>query len=175
MSHLKLIFSGPPGVGKTTAIETISETPLIRTEMLTTDALAEVKQTTTVAMDYGEITLEDGQKLRLYGTPGQERFRFMWDILTQGGLGLLILIDNSRPDPLADLAMYLDSFADFISSTAVVIGVTRSVQPPQLTLDDYGEFLARRGAVFPLFEVDIRRQEDVLLLLDALLLCLEVA
>ena len=82
-------------------------------------------------MDYGEITLDDGQKLRLYGTPGQERFRFMWDIITAGGLGLVLLLDGSRPDPLADMTTYLDNFADFIESTAVVIGVTRGTAAPQ--------------------------------------------
>ena len=76
-------------------------------------------------MDYGQITLEDGQVIRLYGTPGQQRFEFMWRIIEQGGLGLIILVDNSSENPLADLAIYLDSFADFIAATAVVIGVTR--------------------------------------------------
>ena len=97
----------------------------------------------------------------------------MWDIITAGGLGLVLLLDGSRPDPLADMATYLDNFADFIESTAVVIGVTRGTAAPQPALDAYIERLAQGGTVHPVFEVDIRRQEDVLLLLDALRSCLE--
>lgn len=172
MAQPKFIFTGTPGVGKTTAIEAISEIPLIKTDVPTTDELAERKAMTTVAMDYGEFSLEDGYKIRLYGTPGQKRFEFMWRILIDGGLGLIILIDSERPDPLADLAMYLDDFGDFIADTAAVIGITRlgSAGPE---LDAYIELLGERGQIHPVFEVDIRRQEDVLLLIDALLSCLE--
>ena len=169
----KFIFTGPPGVGKTTAIATVSEIPLIGTDMQTTDQLSEIKKTTTVALDYGQITLEDGQVIRLYGTPGQERFEFMWRIIVKGGLGLIILIDNSRDDPLADLEIYLNNFSDFIASTAAVIGVTRMNEANTSELDSYIEFLMRRGEIHPIFEVDIRQQDDVLILLDALLSCLE--
>ena len=96
----------------------------------------------------------------------------MWRILIDGGLGLIILIDNERPDPVADLAMYLDDFGDFIADTAAVIGITRlGAQGP--ALDDYIELLGARGQIHPVFDVDIRRKDDVLLLIDALLSCLE--
>ena len=175
MAQPKFIFTGTPGVGKTTAIEAISEVPLIKTEVPTTDALAARKATTTVAMDYGEFSLDDGQKIRLYGTPGQKRFEFMWRILIDGGLGLIILVDNSRDDPLADLSTYLEDFGDYIDQTAAVVGITRLGDHPAPTLDEYVELMAQKGQIHPVFEVDIRQTDDVLLLIDALLSCLEEA
>ena len=174
MAQPKFIFTGTPGVGKTTAIETISEIPLLKTEVPTTDELAERKEFTTVAMDYGEFTLGDGQKIRLYGTPGQKRFEFMWRILIDGGLGLVILIDSERPDSLDNLSMYLDNFSDYIADTAAVIGITRlGAHTP--SIDDYVDVLMAKGEMHPVFDVDIRQKEDVLLLIDALLSSLEAA
>ncbi len=126
MKQIKFIFTGPPGAGKTTAIAAISEFPPVSTDVLSTDDLAKTKEKTTVAMDFGQITLDNGLKIGLYGTPGQERFRFMWEILVQGGLGLIVLIDNRRPDPLKDLEIYLDNFSEFIDKTDAVIGITCS-------------------------------------------------
>lgn len=175
MSQIKLIFTGPPGAGKTTAIATISEFPPVSTDVFATDELADVKERTTVAMDFGEITLEDGQKVRLYGTPGQKRFDFMWEILVQGGLGLVLLIDNRRADPINDLAEYLDNFSNFITETAVVIGVTGTDEKVQPSLDDYYQALEQRGQMYPIFTVDARNRDDVLMMLDVLLTCLEQA
>lgn len=173
MSELKLIFTGAPGAGKTTAITAISEFEPISTDMATTDALAEQKEETTVAMDFGEITLDDGERVRLYGTPGQERFEFMWKILIEGGLGLIILVDNSRPDPIADLAVYINNFRDFIEETSAVIGITRADLPSKTTLDDYYSYLETTGLPIPIMEADVREKDDVLMLLDLLISSLE--
>lgn len=173
MAELKFIFTGSPGVGKTTAIRAISEFDPVSTDVPVTDELAALKGETTAAMDFGELTLGDGQKLRLYGTPGQERFRFMWDILTRGALGLIILVDNSRPEPLKDLADYLDSFSDFIEQSGVVVGVTRLDSHPNPSIEKYYSLLGERDIAHPLFPTDIRRKEDVSLLLNALMSSLE--
>ncbi|MDC0662331.1 GTP-binding protein [Marinobacter sp. SS21] len=173
MSEIKLIITGPPGAGKTTAIAAISETPPVKTDTATTDDLAAVKEVTTVAMDFGEITLDDGQKVFIYGTPGQRRFEFMWNILVEGGLGLIILVDCSREDPLADLDMYLENFADFIERTSVVIGVTRRDLSETPSLDEVYQRLEGWGRVFPAMEVDVRDAEDVSLLVTALISSLE--
>lgn len=170
---LKLIFTGPPGVGKTTAIAAISDIPPINTDVTATDEIAELKEATTAAMDYGELTLANGEKLFLYGTPGQERFDFMWKILADGSLGLIILIDNSRPDPIADLALYLDSFSELLNTRAGVIGITRASQG--LPLGDFFDLLTHRNIVIPILEIDARIEKDVLQLLDAFLSVLEYA
>ncbi|HEV55887.1 MAG TPA: GTP-binding protein [Phycisphaerales bacterium] len=175
MAELKFIFTGSPGAGKTTAIAAISEIPPISTDVLATDELADVKNETTAAMDFGEFTLDDGQKVRLYGTPGQQRFEHMWRILAEGALGFVILVDNTRPAPLDDLAIYLDNFADFIDETAVVIGVTRTDIATRHSMVHFQDFVEQRGLVCPVFPADVRDKDDVLLLLDALMASLEYA
>ena len=122
--HNKIIFSGTVGAGKSTAINALSDIPPVSTEALASDDTAKLKKTTTVAMDYGVLNLPDGEKVMLYGTPGQERFSFMWDILSEGGIGLVLLINNANTDPLSDLKGYLGAFKDFIAGTAVTVGVT---------------------------------------------------
>ena len=132
-----------------------------------------MKQATTVAMDYGEITLAQGQKVFLYGTPGQERFDFMWKILATNSLGLIILLDNSSRDPLADLEIYVDHFRELIDRAAGVVGVTRFETGP--VLGAYFAVLQRKGCLMPVLEVDARKKQDVLCLLDAFLSVLEHA
>ena len=107
MQRLKIVFSGPMGAGKTQAISNLSDIPVVSTEVKNTDLQTNAKALTTVGMDYGELTLEGGMSIGLYGTPGQERFNFIWPILSQGALGVIILIDHSASDPIADWANYL--------------------------------------------------------------------
>lgn len=173
MNDHKIIFSGPVGAGKTTAISALSDMPIITTDEQATDMTAERKKETTVAMDYGIMNLEDGERIHLYGTPGQERFDFMWDILVEGGIGLILLINNNRPDPFRDLAFFLESFADFIDETTVAIGVTRMDEVRKPTIEEYHEHLLAQGRKLPVFEVDAREQADVSLLVEALLYSLD--
>ena len=167
--ELKLLFAGAMGAGKTTAIRAISEIAPITTEAANGDRAECDKDETTVAMDYGEITLATGEKLRLYGTPGQARFQFMWPILATGALGVVILIDNSRPDPLADLALYLDAFRALADSGAVVVGVGHMDCCPRPSLEAYAERLAALDVVVPVMPADARRRDDVLEMLAILL------
>ncbi len=164
----KLIFTGSMGAGKTTAIAAISEIAPVSTDVQNSDLVTSGKATTTTALDYGEVTLEGGDKLRLYGTPGQARFDFMWKILSVGALGVVILVDNSRPDPIADLRGYLDAFADLARSSRVVIGIGRTDTHERPAIDDYHTAIESFGVSVPILSVDIRRREDVLLLLDIL-------
>ena len=118
--------------------------------------------------------MDEDQLVHLYGTPGQQRFDFMWKILVKGGIGLVLLVDNTRPDPIADMEFYLDAFADFIEETGVVIGVTRSDLSSQASLDDYLSRLVEREQIFPVFEIDGRSRDDVATLIHALLAYLQV-
>ena len=87
MNDHKIIFTGPVGAGKTTAISALSDTEIVCTNEAATDMTQDRKKETTVAMDYGIMKLAGGERIHLYGTPGQERFNFMWEILVEGGIG----------------------------------------------------------------------------------------
>jgi uncharacterized protein len=165
----KIIFSGPVGAGKTTAIGTLSDVPPISTDKLATDMTLSQKACTTVALDYGQIKLDATERIHLYGTPGQERFDFMWEILSQGGIGLVLLLSNMRPDPFHDMHFFLDAFKDFISANQIVIGVTQMDLSPKPNIEDYHRQLESGGAKTPIFEVDARAKKDVSLLVEALL------
>lgn len=166
--ELKLLFAGPMGAGKTTAIRAISDIPPVNTETVNLDKARHGKAETTVGLDYGETLLDGGEKLRLYGLPGQERFDFMWKILCRGALGVVLLADNGAPDPVTGLAPYLDAFAELAGTGSMVIGVGR-LAAGRSRVADYAEALRARGLRLPVFAVDVRRREDVLLLLEALL------
>ena len=170
MSHYKIIFAGPVGAGKSTAVSAASDIPPIRTEAVASDEVRELKPNTTVALDYGAMKLGDGSTIHLYGTPGQERFDFMWEILTEGGIALVLLIDNSRGDPLKQLRFYLGAFSGFIRKTAVAVGVTHMDLQASPSLADYQAELDRAGQPgVPVFEVDARSRRDVCLLIEAVL------
>lgn len=172
----KIIFTGPVGSGKTTAIGAISDIDVVKSEAKATDEVARRKANTTVAMDYGVLNLEGGESLHLYGTPGQDRFSFMWEILCKGGMGLVIMLDSARPDPLADLDFYLDSFKQFIKECghSVVVGITRMDIPGSgISLHQYRERLSAKGMAVPVFEVDAREREDVKRLMLAMLALLD--
>jgi len=101
---VKIVVAGGFGVGKTTLVGAVSEIEPLRTEALMTEASTPVddlsmlpdKTTTTVAMDFGRITLADDLVLYLFGTPGQNRFWFMWDDITRGAIGAVVLVDTRR-------------------------------------------------------------------------------
>jgi hypothetical protein len=172
MEH-KIIFTGPVGAGKTTAIASISDIPVVKTEANATDEVMLRKSNTTVAMDYGSLNLGEGAKVHLYGTPGQERFSFMWDILTIGGVGLVLMLDNAREDPLADLEFFLDAFKPFIEKNAVVIGVARMDVSPRPGLYTFHKKLYELNMNVPIFEVDARERKDIKTLLLGLLASLD--
>lgn len=169
MSDLKIIFTGPVGAGKTTAIATISDEAPVSTNESASDMTKNRKSNTTVAMDYGVMKLDGKEKIHLYGTPGQERFNFMWDILTTNGLGLVLLLDNTRTDPVKDMLFFIKSFKPFIENTAVAIGVTQTDRSPLPRLDTYHDALGELGFSPAVFSVDARNYRDISMLVQSLL------
>lgn len=168
-----VLIAGPMGAGKTTAIASLSEIPVVRTEAVNTDLARNAKATTTVALDYGEITLGDGDKVRLYGVPGQERFDFMWKILEKRALGLMLLLDNSAADPFADLRRFLQVFAEIDARGAIVVGVTRSDIGNGPAVEGYHSQLAEIGRMLPVFTIDARETTQMRTLLGTLIAMVE--
>lgn len=173
MSVYKILFAGPVGAGKTTSIAAISDIEPFSTEEFATDEVKSLKDKTTVAMDYGLMELANGEHIHLYGVPGQVRFDFMWEILVEGGIGLILLLNHENDASLDEMAFYLDSFRDFIDRTALAVGVTRMRPGVGPGLDDYAAVLAQHGLQAPIFEVDGRKPEDVITLVQSLLYTLD--
>src|SRR5882724_3631972 len=107
---VKIVVTGPFAAGKTTLIRTISEITVLSTEKSITDETRSRKSDTTVAMDFGRITIDRDLVLYLFGTPGQDRFDFMWEILGEGMLGYVLLVDSSRPESIREAQSILAAF-----------------------------------------------------------------
>jgi len=170
MGNLKIVFAGPTGAGKTTAVTAVSDVPVVTTDETATDMTQALKPKTTVALDFGITTLGGFEPIHIYGAPGQERFSFMWDILTEGGSGLIVLADNSRSNPIKDLLFYLDTFKHYITDTKLAIGITRSdISPNGPSIADYRKAITNIGFAPPIMYVDARSKQDVTLLVKALM------
>ena len=129
---IKFVITGPFAAGKTTLVKTMSEIPVIGTETIVTDHTSSIKTNTTVSMDFGKLTLADEDmivELSLFGTPGQERFNFMWDVLAEGMDGYVVLVDLSRPDSFEEAAAIVRHFRN-ISDAPFVIGANKGSGDP---------------------------------------------
>jgi hypothetical protein len=107
---VKIVITGPFAAGKTTLIRTVSEITVLSTERGISDVSAAHKRETTVAMDFGRISIDSDLVLYLFGTPGQQRFDFMWEVLGEGMLGYVLLLDGTRPSSVADSLDILRAF-----------------------------------------------------------------
>ncbi|MCF0263088.1 GTP-binding protein [Acinetobacter guillouiae] len=168
----KIVFAGSMGAGKTEAIKSLSEVPVLATEAFNTDDRSHKKLNTTVGIDYGEVTLDDGSKVGLYGTPGQGRFDFMWGVICKGAIGTILLIDHSLATPLDELEYYLNIFKQYGEN--IVIGVTHIDDDMNKPTHQYRQWLMERDLNLPVFFIDARKKADVLLLLETLITTLEV-
>ncbi|MCH8543727.1 MAG: ATP-binding protein [Alcanivorax sp.] len=166
--ELKIVFTGPMGAGKTTAINQISDEPCVSTEVANNDLQQCQKDTTTTGLDYGYVNLPDGNGVRLYGTPGQERFRFMWPIIATNAAGIVLLLNGDHPELEDHLALYLDAFTTN-PPLPLVIGVGRLPDNDFHVIDALHQQLANRNQPLPVIPIDVRNRDDVLLLIDTLL------
>ncbi|MBH0780288.1 ATP/GTP-binding protein [Nocardia sp. NEAU-351] len=170
-SSVKVVISGGFGVGKTTFIGAISEIEPLVTEAAMTEMALGVddpghradKSVTTVALDFGRITLDSSLILYLFGTPGQDRFVFLWDDLVDGALGAVIVVDTSRVE---DCYPVLDYFEEH--NTPFVVAVNRFDDGTVFALDEVREALELEDWI-PVLECDARSRESVRDILVALL------
>ena len=162
-----MVITGPFAAGKTTLIRTISEITVLSTERGISDHTRSRKNETTVAMDFGRITIDRELVLYLFGTPGQERFDFMWEILGEGMLGYVLLLDANRPDSLSEAVGILDAFRR-MARVPFVVALNRTTG-----VDEVEEARIRQtlgiDATVPLVPCDATDKESVKAVLLALL------
>jgi len=120
MQTVKMVVTGPFAAGKTQFIQTISEIDVVATEAKISRQEERIKDQTTVAMDFGRITIDDDLVLYLFGTPGQRRFDFMWEILSEGMLGFVVVVDSVRPETFREARTILDTFRSYAPTPYVV-------------------------------------------------------
>ena len=120
MQTVKMVITGPFNAGKTEFIRAISEIDVVSTERKISDPTSRMKKETTVAMDFGRITVDNDLVLYLFGTPGQKRFDFMWEILSEGMLGFVVLVDSVRPETFREARRILDVFRAYARTPYVV-------------------------------------------------------
>jgi signal recognition particle receptor subunit beta len=170
----KIVVAGGFGVGKTTAVSQVSEIPVLTTEAAMTEVAAAIdrtgevpeKTTTTVALDFGRITIDDQIRLYLFGTPGQDRFGFMWSELTDGALGALVIVDTNRLDDCYTAVDYFEHLG-----LPFVVAVNLFDGKLDHDLDDVRWALAVKEDV-PVITFDARERSSVR---DALIVVLERA
>ena len=122
MQTVKMVVTGPFSAGKTEFIRSVSEIDVVSTERkISSNAeRAANKEATTVAMDFGRITVDDDLVLYLFGTPGQRRFDFMWEILSEGMLGFIVMVDSTRPETFREARSILETFRAYAPTPYVV-------------------------------------------------------
>lgn len=120
MQTVKMVVTGPFNAGKTEFIQSVSEIDVVSTERKISSEAEKVKNSTTVAMDFGRITVDDNLVLYLFGTPGQRRFDFMWEILSEGMLGFIVLVDSTRPETFREARNILETFRAYAPTPYVV-------------------------------------------------------
>lgn len=121
MQTVKMVVTGPFNAGKTEFIRSVSEIDVVSTERkISLSQERAVKEATTVAMDFGRITVDEDLVLYLFGTPGQRRFDFMWEILSEGMLGFVVMVDSTRPETFREARSILETFRAYAPTPYVV-------------------------------------------------------
>ncbi len=136
MQTVKMVITGPFSAGKTEFISSISEIDVVKTERpISSEAERQVKDQTTVAMDFGRITVDDDLVLYLFGTPGQRRFDFMWEILAEGMLGFVVMVDSTKPETFREAKSILETFRAY-APTPYVVAANKQDLPDAWSVED---------------------------------------
>ncbi|NSW53159.1 MAG: ATP/GTP-binding protein [Anaerolineae bacterium] len=135
MQNVKIVVTGPFNAGKTQFIRSISEIDVVNTERKISSKAEMVKSQTTVAMDFGRITVDDELILYLFGTPGQRRFDFMWEILSEGMLGFVVMVDSTRPETFREARRILETFRAY-APTPYIVAANKQDLPDAWDLGD---------------------------------------
>lgn len=166
----KFVLAGPVGAGKTTALGSLSDIAPVSTEMPLSDGPMGDKTTTTVALDFAAILLDDGTPVQLFGLPGQEHFSHMRSIVMTGALGVLVLLPGDDADIAAQCAHWIRVIADIDAELPIAIGITRTDMATDFRMDTIRKVIAGRSPPVPVMTIDAREREQVSQLVRALLL-----
>ncbi len=160
MRRYKIIISGPFAAGKTTFIHTVTEIAPIQTEAKTTeDSESKVKDSTTVAMDFGRITIDGENVLHIFGTPGQFRFNYMWSILSKDALGIIVLVDSAARDTFED-ARDMVNFFRVKTDAPILIALNRFDGKDGVSMEEIRKILNLPRWI-PVVECNAKDKESV--------------
>ncbi len=165
MQTVKMVVTGPFNAGKTKFIQSVSEIEVVETERkITSKAERAIKETTTIAMDFGRITVDEDLVLYLFGTPGQKRFDFMWEILSEGMLGFIVMVDSARPETFREARSILETFRAY-APTPYVVAANKQDMSDAWELDDMRHALRLDGKtkILPCVATDKKQVKAVLL------------
>lgn len=165
MQAVKMVVTGPFNSGKTHFIQSVSEIDVVATERkISSDGEKNVKDQTTVAMDFGRITVDNELVLYLFGTPGQKRFDFMWEILSEGMLGFVVMVDSTRPETFREAKSILETFRAY-APTPYVVAANKQDAPDAWDMDDLRIALRLDPAIklLPCVATDREKVKDILL------------
>ena len=135
MQTVKMVVTGPFNAGKTEFIRSVSEIEVVSTERKISSDSERVKDQTTVAMDFGRISIDENLVLYLFGTPGQRRFDFMWEILSEGMLGFIVMVDSARPETFREARNILETFRAY-APTPYVVAANKQDDPDAWEIED---------------------------------------
>lgn len=166
ISH-QVVFAGPFGVGKTTALRAVSDIAVVNTDVATDEAtpeaVAQGKTTTTTGFDYGEWQFPDGTRVSLVGVPGQERFEAMWDVIIPRSSAIVLWLYGDTPTRLRDGNHWLQALAKRKALARLAVAVTRVPEgKTEETLKPFRELVERYHPMAPVMTADPRRPNDVM-------------
>lgn len=165
MQTVKMVVTGPFNAGKTKFIQSVSEIEVVETERkISNKAERAIKETTTIAMDFGRITVDEDLVLYLFGTPGQKRFDFMWEILSEGMLGFIVMVDSARPETFREARSILETFRAY-APTPYVVAANKQDIADAWELEDMRHALRLDGKtkILPCVATDKKQVKAVLL------------
>lgn len=168
MREHKIVVLGSMGAGKSTLVRTVAGDDAVNTDVANTDIRSD-KLATTVALDYADMNLPNGDRMRLYGTPGQARFEFIWPVLLQGARGIVLLVDASLDRSAEEFGGYLKVLRSHSPDVPAVVGLSKLDLCPGRDLGTYAAQLEAHGRTLPLVPVDTRNAEEILMLMDILM------
>jgi len=154
---VKLVITGPVNAGKTTMVQNLSDSQVAATDVAATDHVSQLKSMTTVGLDFGILKIDETLELHLFGTPGQSRFNFMWNILSKGAIGAIFLVDSTSDDSRVEMTKMFEYFQKNVD-LPVVVGATKQDMEGAKSIEEFKTLLNLGDTM--IIPVDARKKEE---------------